>query len=142
MKMMSWSRYRCLSPSLRRKPRKFSRRELRLWGIRKWKQRVQFTSPTGRGTGHLGWPLSRKTPKRSFGYGVAPGEGLHSSDRPYPLTPTLSQSKSDLSDFDNMRCPTRVNPSWGERGRTWVIERLETSVLVRYFRFVIRLFRT
>src|SRR5882724_5563357 len=27
----------------------------------------------------------------------------------------LSRSKSDISAFDNMRCPTRVNPSWVER---------------------------
>src|ERR1700676_2819394 len=41
-----------------------------------------------------------------------PGEGLRFIDRPEPLTPTLSRSKSDISDFDNLRCPTRVNPSW------------------------------
>src|SRR6266852_4171902 len=35
-----------------------------------------------------------------------------------PLTPTLSRSKSDISDFDNLICPTRVNPSWvGEGAR-------------------------
>jgi hypothetical protein len=29
----------------------------------------------------------------------------------------LSHSKSDISDFDNLICPTRVNPSWvGEVG--------------------------
>jgi hypothetical protein len=123
MKMMSWSRYHCLSPSLR-KPRKFSRRELDLLGIREWKRRIRLTSPMGRG-------------RR-----VAPGEGLQPNDKPYPLTPTLSQSKSDISDFDNMRCPTRVNPSWGERGRPWVIVRFETNVMVRYFQFVIRRFRT
>jgi hypothetical protein len=61
---------------------------------------LSFTSPFGRG-------------RRA-----APGEGLRPHDRPYPLTPTLSQSKSDLSDFDNSKNPTRVNPSWGERGRT------------------------
>jgi hypothetical protein len=32
---------------------------------------------------------------------VAPGEGLRPNDRSYPLTPTLSHSKSDISDFDN-----------------------------------------
>ena len=103
MKMMSWSRYHCLSPSLLRKPRRFSRREMKLWGIRKWKPRVQFTPPIGRG-------------RR-----VAPGVGLRPIDKPYPLTPTLSP--------------------W-ERGRTWVMERLETNTLIRYFQFVIRRFRT
>jgi hypothetical protein len=103
MKMMSWSRYHCLSSSLLRKPRRFSRREMKLWGIREWKRRVRLTSPIGRG-------------RR-----VAPGEGLQSNDKPYPLTPTLSP--------------------W-ERGRSWVIERLEASAPVRYFQFVIRLFRT
>src|ERR1700687_3066454 len=46
------------------------------------------------------------------------GEGLRPIDRPYPLTPTLSRSKSDISDFDYFKCPTRVNPSWVERVRT------------------------
>src|SRR5260370_1018331 len=47
-----------------------------------------------------------------------PGEGLRRIDRPEPLTPTLSQSKSDISDFDELICPTRVNPSWvGEGAR-------------------------
>src|SRR5580698_2533856 len=46
-----------------------------------------------------------------------PGEGLQQRQSPSePLTPTLSHSKSDISDFDNLRCPTRVNPSWGGRG--------------------------
>jgi hypothetical protein len=58
---------------------------------------LRFTSPMGRG-------------RR-----VAPGEGLRRIDRPYPLTPTLSRSKSDSSDFDNLGCPTRVDPSWVER---------------------------
>jgi hypothetical protein len=48
------------------------------------------------------------------------GEGVRPIDRPYPLTPALSQSKSDLSAFDNLSYPTRVNPSWAERGRTSV----------------------
>jgi hypothetical protein len=64
---------------------------------------IDLTSPKGRG-------------RR-----VAPGEGLRSNDRPYPLTPTLSRSKSDISDFDNVRCPTRVNPSWVEREHTVVV---------------------
>jgi hypothetical protein len=104
MKMMSWSRYHCLSPSLLRKPRKFSRREMKLWGIRKGRQRIRTTSPIGRGR-----------------IAFDPGEGLRPIDRPYPLTPTLSP--------------------W-ERGRTWVMERLETNTLSRYFQFVIRRFRT
>src|SRR6266849_7896231 len=36
------------------------------------------------------------------------------------MTPTLSRSKSDLSDFDSLKCPTRVNPSWVERERAAV----------------------
>ena len=71
MKMMSWSRYHCLS-SLVRKPRKFSRRGVDVFGVRAWKRWVRSTSPTGRG-------------RR-----VAPGEGLRSIDKPYALTPTLS----------------------------------------------------
>src|ERR1019366_10355044 len=35
----------------------------------------------------------------------------------------LSHSKSDLSDFDNFRCPTRVNPSWVGREFTASVER-------------------
>jgi hypothetical protein len=31
----------------------------------------------------------------------------------------LSQSKSDISDFDNWICPTRVNPSWRARERRY-----------------------
>ena len=45
-----------------------------------------------------------------------PGQGLRTIDRPEPLTPTLSRSKSDISDFDNLGCPTRVNPSWAGEG--------------------------
>src|SRR5216683_47725 len=33
-----------------------------------------------------------------------------------PMTPTLSLSKSDISDFDSMRWPTRVHPSWMGEG--------------------------
>ncbi len=32
------------------------------------------------------------------------------------LNPDPLPSKSDISDFDNLRCPTRVNPSWVEEG--------------------------
>jgi hypothetical protein len=105
MKMMSWSRYHCLSGVLLRKPRKFSRRRVDVFSIRETKRVVRFTSPTGRG-------------RR-----VAPGEGLQPTDRPYPLTPTLSP--------------------W-ERGCTWVAERLGSRLFrcISYFQFVIRLFRT
>src|SRR5258708_40228968 len=47
-----------------------------------------------------------------------PGEGVRTNERPYPLTPTLSRSKSEISDFDYVGDPTRVNPSWRERGRS------------------------
>jgi hypothetical protein len=33
-----------------------------------------------------------------------------------PLTPTLSQSKSDISDFDHFICRSRVNPTSAGRG--------------------------
>src|SRR6185503_14385557 len=37
--------------------------------------------------------------------------GFEPLERPYPLTPPLSQSKSDVSDFDRtFRGRTRVNP--------------------------------
>src|SRR5258708_6473288 len=50
-----------------------------------------------------------------------PGEGIRTNERPYPLTPTLSKSKSDISDFDYVGDPTRVNPSWRERGRSTAV---------------------
>jgi hypothetical protein len=49
MKMMSWSRYHCLSGSLLRNPRRFSRRDVELLGVRKWKRQARFTSPMERG---------------------------------------------------------------------------------------------
>src|SRR3954470_23989807 len=58
-----------------------------------------FTSPIGRG-------------RR-----VAPGEEIRSIVRPYPLAPTLSQSKSDLSDFDRLEMPNSGKPELGERER-------------------------
>ena len=79
--------------------------------------RGEVGSPTGR----------RKAPPDDKLRG--PGEGLGPIERPYPLTPTLSQSKSDISDFDNLRCPTRVNPSWVERGLTSVVAKASTSPL-------------
>ena len=64
----------------------------------KSKAGLPFTSPLGRGIGRL-WRPFLETPKRSFGYGAAPGEGLRSIDRPYPLTPTLSPWERGLTEF-------------------------------------------
>jgi len=50
---------------------------------------------------------------------------LLSIDRPYPLTPPLSQSKSDLSDFDHSICPNSGKPDFGlEREQTERVARL------------------
>src|SRR5258706_6529642 len=45
------------------------------------------------------------SPSREVASILRAGEGLGTNDRPYP--PTLSRSKSDISDFDNLRCPTQ-----------------------------------
>ena len=47
----------------------------------------------------LGSPL----PEGEVGLRSNPGEGLRPIDKPYPRTATLSRSKSDISDFDNLR---------------------------------------
>src|SRR6266436_8960148 len=44
------------------------------------------------------------------------GEGVQDYRGTAVPHPNPLPSKSDISDFDNLRCPTRVNPSWVGRG--------------------------
>ena len=58
---------------------------------------LSATSPIGRGGIALG----------------DPGKGLRPIDRPEPLTPTLSLSKSDISEFDRFETPNSGKPELG-----------------------------
>ena len=68
-------------------------------------------------------------PSGEVGSPCDPGGGVHPVDRPYALTPTLSQSKSDISDFDNLKCPTRVTRVGWERERTGSVETSRLSTI-------------
>ena len=123
MKMMSWSRYHCLSPSLLRKPHKFSRRDLKLLGIRR--RRGGLASPLPEGE------VDAK--RRVRGYALA-------TDRtPSPQPSPIEVGYIRLRQF---MTSNSGKPELDGRGGTPTSLRGWRSVLFRYFRFVISLFRT
>ena len=120
MKMMSWSRYHCLSPSLLRKPRKFSRRDLRMLGIRRCR-------------GELDSPLPE-------GEAQATSGGRSQEARRSEASATAKRRVRGYSPSIDRNPPPQPSPDG--RGSALGSLRDWEQIMVRYFRFVIRRFRT
>ena len=70
--------------------------------------RFALAHDTRRKLGGLPLPIGERVGVRGFG----------SIERPEPLTPPVSQPKSDLSDFGRFKCRTRVTRVRWEREQT------------------------
>jgi hypothetical protein len=123
MKMMSWSRYHCLSPSLLRRPRKFSRRDLKMLGIRRCRGGLDSPRPEGE--------VDAKRRVR----GCAPSMDRTPSPQPSPIEVGYIR----LRQFETSNSG---KPELDGRGGAPGSLRGLRQASSRYFQFVIRLFRT
>ena len=79
-------------------------------------QLVRFTSPL---PGEVDLLLAMSAGRANAPDGIVQrksGEGALSYRETVIPHPSPLPTKSDISDFDDFICPTRVNPSWGGRG--------------------------
>jgi hypothetical protein len=123
MKMMSWSRYHCLSPSLLRKPRKFSRREMKMLGIRRYRGGLDSPLPEGE--------VDAK--RRVRGY--SPSIDRNPSPQPSPIEVGYIRLRQFMMSNSG-------KPELDGRGSALGSLRDWEQTMSRYFRFVIQLFRT